>query len=63
MAIKEMQKIGEYAVEHYKLSGISLYHRVGEVVSTVLALTTSTIAYRGSFSEYIGSLGPPKGSD
>jgi len=34
MALKEMKKIAEYALSVYKVSGIAIYHRMGEVVST-----------------------------
>lgn len=34
MALKEMRKLAEQAVAVYKVAGIAVFHRVGEVVSS-----------------------------
>lgn len=36
MALKEMHKLAELAMKTYSLEGISIYHRIGEVVSYLI---------------------------
>ena len=41
MAVKELKKLGQKAMEDFKLHGISIYHRLGEVVSLETVLSCS----------------------